>query len=353
MFHVKHSLGDRYTPTTGGAHNDRLRGDMETKIYGDLTAQDDYTHPLGPESNFNESMYFNFFDRARGSGGFLRLGNRANEGYAEMTLTLYLPDGSVLFQYKRPEITTNDAMNAGGMRFETIKPMEQLRTVYEGSAVHLAEPAQMADPRTAFKNNPHKRVKVDLIHEASGPVYGSSGSRHTVVDPEKEFAKAHYEQHMRVHGTVEIDGDVQQIDGLGLRDHSWGPRYWQAIYSYRWLTINFAPDFHAMVSTIWRDPEHRSQGGVVVRGDKMDQIVGVDIETDFEDNGLFHRDLVAHLKLNTGEQLDVTGKVMGFIPLRNRREGMTTHVGEGMTEYRCGEAIGYGLSEYLDQVTES
>ena len=34
-------------------------------ILGDITAQDDYTHPLGPESNFNESMYFNFFDRAK------------------------------------------------------------------------------------------------------------------------------------------------------------------------------------------------------------------------------------------------------------------------------------------------
>ena len=56
-------------------------------VFGDITAQDDYTHPLGPESNFNESMYFNFFDRAKNAGGFLRLGNRANEGYAEMTLT--------------------------------------------------------------------------------------------------------------------------------------------------------------------------------------------------------------------------------------------------------------------------
>ncbi len=51
-------------------------------VLGDLALSDDLTHPLGPESNFNESMYFNFFDRARKSGGFVRLGNRANEGYA-------------------------------------------------------------------------------------------------------------------------------------------------------------------------------------------------------------------------------------------------------------------------------
>ena len=87
-----------------------------------------------------------------------------------------------------------------------------------------------------------------------------------------------------------------------------------------------------------------------MRGDKIDTIVGVDIDTEFEADGIFHKSLVAHLKLDTGEQLDVAGKVMGFIPLRNRREGMTTHVGEGMTEFRCGDAVGYGLSEYLDQV---
>lgn len=30
---------------------------------------------------------------------------------------------------------------------------------------------------------------------------------------------------------------------------------------------------------------------------------------------------------------------------------MVTHIGEAMTEYRLGGAIGYGMSEYLDQVT--
>ncbi len=319
-------------------------------VYGDIQAGDDYTHPLGPESNYNESMYFNFFDRARRSGGFVRLGNRANEGYAEMTVTLFLPDASVLFQYGRPEIHTNDAFDAGGMRFEVQQPLERLRTTYDGSAVYLRDPTQMAEPREAFRNNPHKKVKLDLIHEAAGPAYGSSGGNRPIVDPEQEFAKAHYEQHMRVRGTMQIDGETLRIDGLGLRDHSWGPRYWQAIYSYRWLTINFAPDFGMMVSEIYQDQEHRRRSGVVVRGDKMEGIVDVDIETEFEANGLYHKSLVAQVTLESGEKLDVAGKVMGFIPLRNRRAGMTTHVGEGMTEFRCGEHVGYGLSEYLDQV---
>ena len=57
-----------------------------TKIIGNIRPEDDYTHELGPEPNFNESVYFNFFDRQQNRGGFVRIGNRANEGYAEVTV---------------------------------------------------------------------------------------------------------------------------------------------------------------------------------------------------------------------------------------------------------------------------
>ena len=56
-----------------------------------LDPSDEYMHELGPESNFNESMYINCFDPAQQVGGWFRMGNRANEGYAEMTVCLYLP----------------------------------------------------------------------------------------------------------------------------------------------------------------------------------------------------------------------------------------------------------------------
>jgi hypothetical protein len=319
-------------------------------IIGNLVPADDGLHPLGPESNFNESMYFNFFDRDRTTGGFVRMGNRANEGYAEMTVCLYLADGRVLFQYKRPQIRDNDAFDAGGLRFEVQEPTERVRTTYDGSVVVLSDPLAMTDPSSAFRENPHARVSLDLLHEAVGPLYGHK-SEGPVTDPEKEFARAHYEQHMRVTGTLTLDGEQVRIDGLGLRDHSWGPRYWQAIHSYRWLTCNFGPDFGLMVSVTWGAPDAPPrQGGVVVRGETLTNIRAADIQTDYIENTPFHTALRAHLTLETGEELDLTGTVKSFIPLRNRREGHITHVGEGMTEYRCGDLVGYGLSEYLDQI---
>ena len=321
------------------------------RIAGNLVREDDYTHELGPEPNFNESMYFNFFDPKKAMGGFVRLGNRANEGRAEMTVCLYMADGRVLFSFKRAPIDHNDAFDAGGLRFEVIEPTERLRTVYEGSVLELADPSSMADPRKAFSESPKKRVRLDLEHRAAGPMYGKAGDPDEKgLDAENQFAKAHYEQHMAVSGTIEIDGETIQIDGHGLRDHSWGPRHWQAIQSYEWLTMNFGADMGAMVSIVRRDAEHVRVGGVIVRGDQIEGIKHAEITADFAENGLYHQRVHVAVETHKGEQLKIEGEVRGFIPLRNRREGMVTHIGEGMTEWRIGDQVGYGLSEFLRQV---
>jgi hypothetical protein len=321
------------------------------RIVGNLVPEDDYTHPLGPESNFNESMYFNFFDQQRQVGGFLRIGNRANEGRAELTVTLYLPDGRVLFTFKRPQIESNDAFDCGGLRFEVLEPGERLRTVYDGNLLELREPRNMADPRKAFAESPKRQVRVDLEHSAVGPMYGGKADRdESERSAEQQFAKAHYEQHMRVRGSLRLDDEEIPIDGFGLRDHSWGPRYWQAIHSYEWLTLNFGPDFGGMISVIRRDPETEKVAGVIVRGDEIDAVKSARVSAEFEENGLYHRKVTAEVETRGGEKLSITGDVKGFIPLRNRREGMVTHIGEGMTEWRCGDRTGYGLSEFLRQV---
>ena len=51
-------------------------------------------------------MYFNAFDSERGIGLWVRIGNRPNEGHAEMSCCVYLPDGRVGFMFGRPKIDT-------------------------------------------------------------------------------------------------------------------------------------------------------------------------------------------------------------------------------------------------------
>lgn len=314
------------------------------RIVGNLRPEDDYPHPLGPEEHFNESVYFNFFDRERRLGGFLRIGNRPNEGYAEVTVVVFQPDGSALFNFKRPPIRSNDEWNAGGLRVEVLTPGERLRTVYEGSAVFLSDPRAMSDPSTAFKTNPHRRIAIDLVHEAVGPMYGHVAQPGETTN---EFARAHYEQHMRVTGTIQLEGEEPvSLRGHGLRDHSWGPRYWQAIADYRWLTANFGDDLGMVLSIVGE-----RKGGVFHRGEELVRVVDVQLESEYEPGTNYHRALRADVALEDGTRHLVSGTVRGFIPLRNRRAGHLTHIGEGMTEYVLdGRRIGYGLSEYLDQL---
>jgi hypothetical protein len=49
--------------------------------------------------------------------------------------------------------------------------------------------------------------------------------------------------------------------------------------------------------------------------------------------------------------------VLSLIPLRNRRKAasgdeLVTRIAEGFTEYTCDGQVGYGMSEYLDQIID-
>jgi len=229
-----------------------------------LDPSDEYMHELGPESNFNESMYINCFDPRHEVGGWFRMGNRANEGYAEMTVCLYLPGGRVAFMFKRPSIESNDALDAGGLTWTMVKPFEELRIDFTGKVVVLDDPHQMSDPKAAFANNPFAECEAHVTFTGQGRVSMFGGEPDTPHErPGEEFAKGHYEQLVAARGSIRVGDEEFDIDGFGLRDHSWGPRYWQAPWYYRWLTANFGADFGFMASRVARRDSEGSRGGFV------------------------------------------------------------------------------------------
>jgi hypothetical protein len=315
-----------------------------------LEPTDEYTHENTGEPNFNESMYFNFFDPQHGLGGFLRIGNRPNERYAETTVCLFEPDGKVVFNFKRAELGSNERFDAGGARFEVEEPFERLRLAYVGKACRLAEPLEMAEPRQAFGANPFVPVSVDLEVRGVAPPFG--GERRGVARGahEEQFARGHYEQHHSARGRVEIAGRAVDFAGLGLRDHSWGPRSWQAPLYYRWLTANFGEDLGFAATWIATRDGGEVRGGFLHRGREIEPLRRVEIDTEFAGEQQVHRELHVRLGCASGEEIDVEGRVLSLIPLRNRRDGHTTRISEGMTRWTCQGRTGYGLSEYLDQL---
>ena len=321
-----------------------------------LEPADEYLHELGPEPTFNESMYFNVYDPATNLGGFFRLGNRANEGTGEMTVCLYLPDGRVGFMYKRPEVTTNDAFDAAGMRFDVVEPFEELTVRYDGKVVLLDEPLAMADPRAAFTENPYDEAHVDLVYRrAADPFGGEPEESHE--KPGEEFARGHYEQLVSATGTISVGDQSWEVDGFGLRDHSWGPRTWQAPWYYRWLTANVGADFGFMGSRIARRDADGTRGGFVWEDGRIHLCHDFEIATTWEGDDYYHQGIEAVLRAKDADgepkEWRVTGRVLNLIPLRNRRDGKVTRISEGLTEWTLADGrVGYGLSEYLDQIVD-
>ena len=325
-----------------------------------LDPSDEHMHALEEAANFNESMYFNVYDATPRVGGFFRLGNRANEGYAEMTTCIYLPDGTVGFMYARPEIDNNDAFDAGGMRFEVVTPFEELTVTYDGKVCMLDDPLEMADPGKAFRENPYEPCTVRLTYRGLSPMAGGEpvNDDGTPIEEnaEKGFARGHYEQHVGARGSITVGDREWDIDGFGLRDHSWGPRYWQSPWWYRWLTMNFGDDFGLMVTTAGTRQGGRSSAGMVFTDGRYDNVEHATIETDWTGDDVYHQKV--RVRARTAErEYAIEGSVLSLIPLRNRRKdpegnSLVTRISEGMTEWTCDGRTGYGLSEYLDQIID-
>lgn len=335
----------------------------DRRIVTVLAPEDEYTHEPDPVPNYNESMYLNAFDLDQEIGGWFRLGNRVNEGYAEMTVCIYLPekDGQrrVGFVYARPQIDSNEEMKAGGLEIAVVEPFEHLKVTFDGKICVLDEPGQMADPRTAFENNPWVDCEVDLDYRAVSPMYGGKpqyeDGTELEVDAEKSFAKAHYEQHCAVTGTIRVGDEVIDLDGLGLRDKSWGPRYWQAISWYRWLPLVFSKDPAAspramMISIVGGKPR-----GMVLEGDEYHLIRDCTIESDWDDDK--YQTAMRCTVITDHDTYEVSGEVLSLIPLRNRRQDpegneLLTRITEAMTRFECRGQTGIGMSEYLDQIVD-
>ncbi|MBI4768143.1 MAG: hypothetical protein HY787_26695 [Deltaproteobacteria bacterium] len=324
-----------------------------------IDPEDDYTHPVEEAKNFNESMYINLFDFSKKMGGWFRIGNRPNEGYAEMSCCVYLPDASVGFMYGRPNIPDNKELNAGGMRFAIIEPFKRLKLSYNGKVCLLKNPLEMADPKQAFRNNPIVDCQVNVDYTMTSPVYGGEliheDGRPIELNAQESFARAHYEQHVGGSGFIKVGGREWAVEGFGLRDHSWGPRYWQNIFMYRWLPMSFDQDFAIMISVIETAKGQFRRSGVVQQGNEYHMIQDTTIESDWDENW-YQTGMRVWAKTDQRDY-EIEGKVLSLIPLRNLRKSpegdvLQTRIAEGMTEYKCDGKIGYGMSEYLDQIID-
>ena len=318
-----------------------------------LEPQDEFPHPPDDVENFNESVYMNAFDPGQRVGGFMRLGNRVNEGYAELSVCLFLPGGRVACQFQRPPIDRSDRFEAGGLRYECVTPFERQDMSFEGEVMVLDDPSALRDPGPVFESAPRVPASVSWTGTGVSPAHGGEPTdpdAETLYGP--EFSRGHFNQHTRNVGTIRVGDEEWPIDGFGWRDHSWGPRYWQAIYAYRLLIANFGPDRAFMLlKNIGPDGRARRLGVVLADGE-YESVVDLEIATDWTADRDPER---MRIGVRTPKRREIIeARVLTLAPLRNRRkagdEVLFSRIAEGFTEFTWGDRTGYGIAEYIERV---
>lgn len=120
-----------------------------------------------------------------------------------------------------------------GLTYQCHEPFARWTKRFVGGARLLSGAELRAGP---VADGPHVPVELELnIAGLGSPFdYGTSSL-------EQAWGKAHYEQHHRISGHLLVDGERFELDGTGLRDHSWGPREFAWMGRTTWIHASF-PD---------------------------------------------------------------------------------------------------------------
>ena len=304
-----------------------------------LDASHDLAHPVGDDSAWSESYYFNAYSPESDAGFFTRVGIRPNEGTVDGFVWAWLPDGGAAqLRFERPQTEMIDrVLEVGGVRFELVQPMQRWQLSARGEALDGRDLRFEAtfDALTRPVGVDRAGQSPDEVDEATAAALRS-------------VAGGHLEQAGRWTGWFEVDGQRVSLDGArGNRDKSWGPRRHDGkggLRMWRWFSINIGDDTHFGGVRIGTPAGDLHKGWVWTDGEAT-SVKEWQLTTTTADDGIRHEslDLVAHDK--RGREHHLHGDVLRAEKLGPAQPG-TVLVYEGLTRWELDGRVGYGVSEY-------
>lgn len=345
--------------------------------------RDEGCHEPGGERLWNESYYFNFFDRAGGLGGFTRVGMSPNLALGDHILCLFLPDGNLALARDSAPILGNPArVRVGALAHECLEPMAAWRLTYEGLLNLVSDPGVLKDPLT-LPLRPFDRIEVALdltFRNLNPPVdyhgealkrglaksladpFGRLKGKSLAMEAVKLFPRLvslpamgrarHYEQAGTYEGTVRIGRRTHDFRGTGERDRSWGVRDWRVPARWCWFTGQFGEGKDLVAFNVCSVEMMllRAFGGFVFEGGRNHLVEDLEIETRFEADGVTQRSMRFTARYGGGRKLEVSGQVKRVAPVAFASGLYRILVNEGMTEFTCRAGTCHGVSEYLFQL---
>jgi hypothetical protein len=296
----------------------------------------DVLHSPGSHNEWNESFYFNFYDRAADICGFMRIGLKPNKNEKSMFCFLMMPDGS-LVGMKGAQGCESQVLEVKGLSFEKVIPEKKWGLAFNGPAMRMK--GERTTPEV---------LTFGLDFESLNAVF----DYRECVDAKKaeiskNVASEHLEQFGRVSGKVALGGESFQIHGLGERDHSWGVREWTAPKMWIWLTCQFSESCAMNVTKLVVDGGE-VEAGFFHRDGKNHPLVKADIDTKFNQEG-GPSSLRIMLRDKNGCTYDVGAEVLrrAILPFEGSDGKSQSLLHEPLARYTWNGMTGYGIAEYL------
>ena len=267
-----------------------------------LDAQDDCPHAPDDDASWQESSLFVWHDLDAGVGGFWRLGQEPVVQALNSCFGMFTTDGT------RFRSNVTGVPMSPGDRGETHMGWgSQLRVDLD--SLRIAADFPDCEASLTF---------TDFFprYEYSGLVKGP---------PMPDGTAHHFEVAGAVTGKVRLGEREIEVNALGYRDRSWGPRTWGTLRSTRWWPTVFGPDLSAHVLGVLTESGHYMKFGYVMRDGSPLAIVDSEILVTLESDALSPLTGTARLTLENGERLDLSC---------NRADGVVLHV-RGYTAVEC------------------
>lgn len=285
-----------------------------------ITERDEGRHPAGPGELWNESYYFNFYDRRTQLGGFARIGTQANRQRSSLIFLLFKQGRPVFNRFLLDLPYTEEGMDQGitvaGLTYRVLEPLKSMEIRFEAGDTRL-----------------------DLTWEALHPVAEIGAGDEKMPE---QMASGHYEQAGEVAGTVTLRQGKSDFQGYGFRDHSWGIRDWEAMKHYDLAWPIFGKDLLLNCMQITLLNGHTFPMGFVFDGNENLKISRQEMEVQLDEDDLTQKKVMIRITDEKGRDWEVTGKRIAKFALPF--DGFL--INETMFEYRLPQGqVGYGLCE--------
>jgi hypothetical protein len=273
---------------------------------------------------WNQSYYFNFYDRRSKVGAFIRIGLLENLGETN-GFAIFFMDGKPLFTRVNMHLPyTNDRPDPGievaGVRMEATKPLQTTR-------IRIGTPEFAAD------------LTWDLRFPMADSIAMTKDGDDAIA---RELCYIHPEGFCNVHGSIRLrTGRVIDIDDAGFRDISVGPRNWSGLRHYR-LAWPIFDNGMACVAVHGITEKGHSYQKILHDGQRWHAIDRIEEKIEFEADDIGFKSVHWKIWDDTGRLWDFTGRPL----FRWQFPWDTFIMVEQMMEYRLADGtIGYGMGE--------